>query len=264
MAFKKISELLPPIGPAEIEAIRSKPKRHDPTALSYWFPIVRDAGLPVPRTTILEMPEAAQKAVWGIFDGNAPADDSLNDFAAKLAGAAAEFGFPAFLRTDHTSGKHGWDRTCFVADPGNMAQHILEIATYSEMAGLMGLPWDTWVVREFLPTMPIGTAPGYGNMPLCREYRAFAEDGTLGCVHPYWPAFALDQGDVPDAEAAAAALTDISTEDRETIMRLAREATKALGGAWSVDLLQTKRGWFLTDMAEAAKSFHWPGCPNAG
>lgn len=34
--------------------------------------------------------------------------------------------------------------------------------------------------------------------------------------------------------------------------------------AWSVDVLETRRGWFVTDMAEAARSFHWPGCEHAG
>jgi hypothetical protein len=29
-----------------------------------------------------------------------------------------------------------------------------------------------------------------------------------------------------------------------------------------VDILETKRGWFVTDMAEAGKSWHWPGCKN--
>lgn len=30
----------------------------------------------------------------------------------------------------------------------------------------------------------------------------------------------------------------------------------------SVDILDTEKGWFVTDMAEADKSFHWEGCPN--
>jgi hypothetical protein len=44
--------------------------------------------------------------------------------------------------------------------------------------------------------------------------------------------------------------------------QIAIAAGAALGGAWSVDILETKRGWFVTDMAEAGKSWHWPGCKN--
>jgi hypothetical protein len=43
-------------------------------------------------------------------------------------------------------------------------QHVYEIAEASEIADMIGLPWDTWVVREFLPTMPYGVCPRYGNM----------------------------------------------------------------------------------------------------
>jgi hypothetical protein len=73
-------------------------------------------------------------------------------------------------------------------------QHVYEIAEYSECADMIGIPWDTWVVREFLPTIPIGVCPGYGNMPVCREFRYFIEDGRYVCSHPYWPREALIDG----------------------------------------------------------------------
>ena len=31
-------------------------------------------------------------------------------------------------------------------------------------------------------------------------------------------------------------------------------------GPWSLDWLHTQRGWVAIDMAEAGRSFHWPGC----
>jgi hypothetical protein len=52
----------------------------------------------------------------------------------------------------------------------------------------------TWVVREFLPTMPVGVCPRYGNMPVCREFRYFIEDGRYCCSHPYWPMESLIDG----------------------------------------------------------------------
>jgi hypothetical protein len=41
----------------------------DRTALSYWFPKIQAAGIPVPRTTIVRMPKEAQEAIWAAFDG---------------------------------------------------------------------------------------------------------------------------------------------------------------------------------------------------
>lgn len=41
----------------------------DKTALSYWFPKIEAAGIPVPRTMIFKMPADAQAVIWGGFDG---------------------------------------------------------------------------------------------------------------------------------------------------------------------------------------------------
>lgn len=51
------------------------------------------------------------------------------------------------------------------------------------------------------------------------------------------------------------------------LYELASRAGKAVGGAWSVDILETTRGypnrWYVTDMAVAEDSWHWPECPNS-
>jgi len=43
--------------------------RRGKTALSYWFPKIEAAGIPVPRTKILRMPREAREAIWAAFDG---------------------------------------------------------------------------------------------------------------------------------------------------------------------------------------------------
>jgi hypothetical protein len=143
----------------------------------------------------------------------------------------------------------------------DIPHHIFALAEHSELVSLIGLPWSVWVVREFLPTMPIGHCPRYGNMPVCREFRFFVDGGKVECRHPYWPRSALEQGGFEIDGAAYERLCSlVNIADAE---RLAARAGDAVGGAWSVDILDTKRGWFITDMAEAGKSFHWDGCPNA-
>jgi hypothetical protein len=44
----------------------------DKTALSYWFPKLVEAGIPVPKTKIIQMPEKAQKVIWKLFDEASP------------------------------------------------------------------------------------------------------------------------------------------------------------------------------------------------
>jgi hypothetical protein len=43
----------------------------------------------------------------------------------------------------------------------------------------------------------------YGNMPVCREYRYFIEDGRYCCSHPYWP---MDTIETQPYTSAAVAL----------------------------------------------------------
>jgi hypothetical protein len=130
---------------------------------------VQEAGIPVPRTKIMKMPSEAQKVVWKWFDGqqsNNQEQALLNNFIEELRIAALDIGFPIFLRTDHTSAKHGWDDTCFVKSPDMLGQHVFQIAEFSEIADMIGIPWDTWVVREFLPTIPVGVSFGCAGLIL--------------------------------------------------------------------------------------------------
>lgn len=233
----------------------------DRTALSYWFPKIEAAGLPVPRTKIFKMPADAQQVIWNALDGKTDAGTPLLDFARHVAAESADLGYPLFLRTDHTSGKHDWKDTCFVAGPDDLPKHMLGIAEYSEMSSLMGMPWTTWVAREMLPTIPLGVCPHFGNMPVCREFRVFVDGPEIICHHAYWPLHALHQGgcDMTEEEHADLCHRQDALPD---ILALASKAGKTCGGAWSVDVLDTARGLFVTDMAEAHKSFHWPDCPH--
>jgi hypothetical protein len=229
----------------------------DKTALSYWFPKIQDAGVPVPRTKIVKMTDQAQSGVWRCLDGqDARNHKALNAFVGEVSVHCSKLGYPVFFRTDHTSAKHDWKRTCYLSGESDILGHTVAIAEFSEICGFPSLPWDTWVVREFLPTIPVGTCPRYGSMPVCREFRAFVNDGDIRCIHPYWPESALREG----GWAGTAADIEYLNERPPEVAELALLVGGAIGGAWSVDVLETKRGWFVTDMAEAHKSFHWEGC----
>jgi len=257
-----VSEVPPP--PTDIGEPRPA-RRLDRTALSYWFPLIEKAGLPVPCTRIFQMPDAARDVILAGMDGR-DGGDGLVNFAADVAETviADGLGFPLFLRTDHTSGKHEWNRTCFVSCPEDLSQHIWALAEFSELADFMGgMPWETIVARELLPTLPIGKCPAYRDMPICREFRIFVDGDEIICTHPYWPQDALAHG---GAIVSAHDMKKLSTfrdpAEMEAVQDLARRAGAAVGGAWSVDVLDTARGWFVTDMAEAHKSWHWPRCPH--
>lgn len=236
----------------------------DLNCLSYWYPPLKGTGLPMPRTEIVRMPDGAKRAAYCVINGEeppAPDLEALDRFCDEVELRAGEIGFPVFLRTGHTSGKHDWSRTCCVEGEEEIDSHVMALVEYSEMASLIGLPYDVWAVREMLPTKPIGVCPKYGNMPICREFRVFVTDGDVLCWHPYWPAQALiDGGAVYEQGQIAENVTAWTTDERREILGLAQSVGRLLGGCWSVDVLETERGWFVTDMAQAADSWHWPDC----
>lgn len=236
----------------------------DKTRLSYWYPKLETAGLPVPRTIIVPAARKELDDISGRLEGKEPTGAAVG-LTERITMAANTIGYPFFLRTDFTSGKHDWKHTCFVSDAEQVESHVVAIVEHWEMVNMFGPPSDMWAVRELLPTIPIGHCRMYGNMPICREFRFFVEDGYIRCWHPYWPWNALTKGDAVFNNPEEFDYTEFSSictnDDEMTLKQLASKAGAAVGGAWSVDLLETRRGWFITDMAEAHKSFHIDDCP---
>lgn len=237
--------------------------------LAYWFPRIRDAGLPVPRTEIVH----TDVALYDLLDGKTP--DGWDRFIASLYDAARGFAFPDvgeskpfFLRTGHTSGKHQWYRTCYVG-PGeylSLEHHVTALVEASALSSFFGLPASTWAVRELIPTTPICRCDAYEGMPVVREFRFFADAERVAHVQPYWPPEAVLQGR-PDRSGWLAALAGISRlglDMRGWLGDLACRAAAAAEGFWSVDLLQAEDGkWWITDMARGEDSYRYQPEPTS-
>jgi hypothetical protein len=234
----------------------------DRSCLSYWFPKVQAAGLPVPKTVIVKAPDLSP---WLELKRGESLTKGFDGFFNDLARACAEVGgFPVFLRTGHGSGKHEWQDTCFVPNFDVLPEHAYAIFEWSHMVDFLGLPTDVWAVREFLETEPAFHA--FDEMPVTKERRYFVRDGEVICRHPYWPEAAFEGRSFPSREdwrEKLAVMNSESPEEVEELTALSRRAAAAVPGFWSVDWLRTKnRGWVLIDMAEGERSFHWDGCPN--
>ena len=225
--------------------------------ISYWFPRLKAAGLPVPETRIVQ----TEARLIYLLDGEDPPEaEAWQRFRMEMLAAGLEIGYPLFLRSGHYSGKRSWRETCFVSEPAALMRHVAVIVNDGECASFFGFPWDTWAVRELLPTRSLGTA-FRGEMPITREVRAFVDGGEIECLHPYWPFTGCleDEGFTLEQWGELSQLTE---RDEAIVRLLAERAGIALGGRWSVDLLDTERGWYVTDVARAEESFHYPGCAN--
>lgn len=222
------------------------------TCLSYWFPIIAAAGLPVPKTIIVRA--MSDLTVW--LDGKKP--DCWDIFLSELIAASNSIGYPCFLRTGYGSGKHLWKDTCFVSNREVVGQHVFNLLEWSLMVDIIGLPTDVWVVREMLPVRPLAYLEKYGGMPLVREVRGFLHDGQLVCKHPYWPRQSIINGGGQISFYKPSSKLTMSEDD--TVTKLFHQVGGAVPGSWSVDILDTDRGWYVIDMALAARSWHWPSC----
>ncbi|MFI5296521.1 MAG: ATP-grasp domain-containing protein [Polyangiales bacterium] len=213
--------------------------------LAFWFEKLRATGVPVPRTTIVRA------------EGSAHLDPLLEE----LAKAAAAFGYPVFLRTGHGSGKHQWKRTCFVPNEAALRDHVFALLEWSEVVDMLGLPTETWVVRELLPLVTTFRAFD-GEMPINKERRYFIEGGRVLCHHPYWPERSIQEPDCDGWGVKLAALNEETDDEVRALTKLSECVSKAFDGAWSLDWAQTTSGqWVAIDMAIAERSFHWDGCP---
>lgn len=241
---------------SSLAALRQK------ACISKWFPQIEAAGLPIPKTIIIE----TGCELIRLCDGECP--QGYEEFRAQLAKAVEQVGSPAFLRTGMTSAKHYWNKTCYLPDTNDLDRHISEIVDFSLCADIFGLDISVWAVRELLPTEPAFHAFS-GKMPITKERRYFVEGSEVLCAHPYWPEEAFvsryerDHADVKNWRELLAKLNEDSEEDRRQLQLLTQRAGAAVEGAWSIDWLWTKRGWYLTDMAPAETSYHWEGCPTA-
>ena len=232
----------------------------DYTCLSYWFPKIEATGVPVPRTSLV----VTTANLIRLLDGDEP--DGFDSFIQLLGDEADKIGYPVFLRTGQGSGKHQWKDTCFVPNREALPSHVAALVDWSECVDMIGLPHHAWAVREMLPTIPACKLTAYGNMPLCREFRFFTKGGKVCCKHPYWPEGAVADGhpDDPCWRASLAIHHRITADERDHLTVLAERAAAACPGVdWSIDFLETRRGWVLTDMAVAERSYHEPSCPFA-
>ncbi len=241
--------------------------RDEKCCLSYWFPRLQESGVPVPQTHIIKLP----KSIWfacGEDISDSPECQAMVDQVPQLckdiaACADALGGYPVFLRTGQTSGKHSWKNTCFL--PGRQAidKHVFDIWEYSEMVDMIGLATNVWVVREMLKVASPFTA--FSGFPVTKERRYFIKDGEIAGHQPYWPPHAV-KGHTAFVgwEEKLDELNFQSDAEVAKLSDLTRQVAKEFDGAWSIDWLCTQdRGWVCIDMAEAHRSFVWKEHPTA-
>ena len=245
----------------EKEGIGTKMKVSE-SSLLYWFPKVKNLGFRVPRTIFLPIPDLDRHEY---VDGDGAC---LEPHIGNILKCAKLIGYPLFLRTDLASGKHNWNKSCYVEKEEDLISHVREVLEFNYMADILGLPCKALVFREYIPLESYFVA-FWGEMPVAKERRVFVRDGKVICHHAYWVEAAIVDGTrrvwnkLPTdwKEILDKKINAISIDEEAHLLKYALLVAKAIKGYWSVDFAKAKTGeWVLIDMGKGECSWHQEDC----
>jgi len=240
------------------------------SSLLYWFPKIKDLGIPIPETEWVEIPH---KLGWKLITGKGL--EEFRPFLEEIKEKARRIGYPVFIRTDQASGKHLFDQACLVLREEDLLRSIVTTIEFNLTCDPLGLPYQAIVVREFLE-LYWGFKAFKGNLPIAQERRYFIKDGELLCHHPYWPPDAIKKAHRRDGyltphrlpamwQHILALLNLEIPSEIETLRDYSLRVAGVLEGYWSIDYALSRDGetWYLIDMADGYESYHPSQCPNA-
>ena len=145
-----------------------------------------------PKTKSLNIPQLITEKVitddyWNfvnMIDNGIP-DNTMN----LLTKAADRIKYPLFMRTDQTSGKHDFSRTCYIKSKKDFETHLPALIEDNVMKDLF---FQSIYLREFI-TLDWKFKAFY-EMPVAPERRYFISTNGVVCHHPYWIEDALRFG----------------------------------------------------------------------
>jgi len=230
----------------------------DKNSMFYWYPKIKDLNIPQPKTEMYKFNNEEFELIRN--------EEMPNSLLKNCLEIAEKIGFPLFMRTDQSSCKHGWKKTCFVESRESLEHHFFELLNTSTMQGWMSYT-DNGLVFRGLLDLEIGHKHGipftafYGEFPVNKERRYFIKNGKLQCRHPYWYPNAIRNPSFNDWESTLNVLNKETPDEVLLLTTYAQKVADLFSGYWSVDFAKGIDGkWYLIDMAIGNDSFHWLEC----
>lgn len=225
----------------------------DRSSMIYWHAKTKDLDIPQPRTEFVNVSKEELDLVY---------QDMVPGTLIKRVESMIneKFSLPVFIRTDHTSDKHGWEKSCFY-NGNDLPMHLYNIIDSTINADMIGLPLEAIAVREYIPMDTKFTA-FRGKFPVGSERRYFIRGGKTIEHFPYWSEEPIEdcRSFRPSEENWRELLKELNIETKEEVHLLTSYSDKVanvLGGYWSVDFCRAKDGrWIFIDMADGDKSWH--------
>ena len=234
----------------------------------YWYPKIKYLPIPQPQTEIIQIP--FEKFIK-LINGNSTLSEYTEQFSQIMELLEP---FPIFLRTDNSSQKHSFRKTCRLPNESSLFGHILELVD-SNMAS--DLTDNALVFRKWLD-LDAGFF-AFDGLPINVEARVFIDDSVIQCIHPYWPEDAIESWlnqresfENHFGEKLPGAINNSWRRILKSQNKIVEESTLILKkytkliidsigkDYWSVDFALGRDGrWYLIDMAAGEVSYH-PDC----
>ncbi len=217
----------------------------DRNSMLLWYPRVKDLAIPQPKTKMI---------YFGFETMVKWIEAKIPDRYQEIIYKAVEDKFPVFLRTDLASGKHSWEKTCFVASKDLLMRNIGELLVDNAISGLVGLRFNALVFREYIEMDSRFTA-FWGKLPIGAERRYFVRNGRVEEHFPYWPEEAITDASIGNWKEV---LAELNREDEvELLTDYAGKVGSVLDGYWSIDFCRGRDlKWYLIDCAAGDDSWH--------
>lgn len=238
-----------------------------------WHGWLEAADVPTPETVFCDAltyvpPEDRE----GELEATVDAD------AVRECVADAPFDYPVFVRTDQAAAKHGFTNVhggSRIDGPSDVADTVGDLLLGNQLAGIVGKPYRTLMLREWLPLA--ASFEAFGGTPIAPEVRVFvdAEAEEIQCYHFYWPKEAISRPDREDWEHLHDAMVHMALGKAQTerYLSYARKVAEEIpAGEWSVDFAYAENDhydggrlgeWYAIDAALAGPSWHPEECENA-
>jgi len=238
----------------------------DKTSMLYWYPKIKLLRIPQPMTMMV-MTKCDITELLGDCDGLSEQGVRKHIDIPAVEMTCENIGYPVFMRSDFTSHKHNWEKSCFVTKKEDLVMHLQDIISFSASADIFGgIPFTAVVIRKYIKMATLFTA-FQGKMPVNPEYRLFIRDGKVLCHHWYWVPDAIQDASVKGWRHKL--LNSVKKIDKDgdiaRLYRYAKMVAEVLKGSWSIDFCLGADGvWYLIDAAESLRSWHPAECPNHG
>lgn len=222
-------------------------------SMDHWWPILRQADVPVPHTVRLEITDT--ETFQDGLELPLPNETALQDAVREVSGP------PAFLRSDLMSTKHDMGKGSRVDNVESARSNIAGIVENHHLAWGAPMP-SSYYVREWLDLYSTYSAWAYDYhdypTPIAAEQRAFINDGKVYDTGFYWPMDGITRPDRDDWQDRYYDLIETVNKNSDRLRPLIEKvASEFTTGYWSADFALTESlEWYCIDMARGEFSWH--------